>query len=169
MRGIWILVLLAAVLLSGCIGQQAPETPQVVILTEKPLLRAELVECAYDSYATEASNRYMFFFKVWNAGEPPTKVPSQICLSNSKSQRPNCIILSQQYHNGQVLWEDINWSDGRHGQQWFIEAPSAQRQDMNVKLYYTSNIYYTESPIEPINDTVIIYEGSTKDCKTVTH
>jgi hypothetical protein len=168
MRGSWVFMLAAVMLLSGCIGQQPQQTQQVIIIDDKPVLRAELADCAFEGYAKGAS-RYMFFFKVINTGENPTKVPAQVCMSNSLSKRTNCIELTRQYYGGQVLWDDIDWTDGRHGQRWYIEAPAAQRQDMNVRLYYTGNIYYTESPTEPANDTIILYEGSTAGCRTESH
>jgi hypothetical protein len=151
------LLLAGLILACGCLAGQAPE--QAAPAPQKLELRANLAECSYVDYPSEGIGRFRLFFKVWNAGEIPTKQHAAVCLSSEKGLRPHCINLNEVYHNGQVLWNEINWTGGRKGQEWTVENRGG-RSDGSFRLYYTEDQNTLDAP------ATTIYEGRTEDCKT---
>lgn len=161
MNGKFLLGLMALAVVSGCLQQQ--QQPEVVFIeAPKVNLKAHLVECTFDKFV-DGNNRYTLFYKVWNAGETATKVPSKICIAHENSQNPHCRNLNQAYHNGQVLWNEISWPDGRVGQEFFIETSSDTVEDLSYGLYLNEDLH------DLTKSSATLAEGRTGSCRIVQH
>ena len=136
---------------------------QVVQQPSVPKFRTDLISCSYEVFPADAKARFNLFFRIMESGETPTAVPAWVCLEQEISNRPHCIVLNRPYGESEVLWDEINWTDGKRGQEWSFDTDSAGRQDIEYRLFYTED----QSDLE--NGAITLTSGSTESCKTVTH
>ncbi|MFH0861913.1 MAG: hypothetical protein V1875_02680 [Candidatus Altiarchaeota archaeon] len=152
-----------AALVCGCLQQGDVEEVAFSPLPDAPAFRTDLVSCSYDRYPDEGKARFSLFFRIIETAETPTNSPAWVCLEQDISNRPHCIVLNRQYRASEVLWGEVNWTDGRRGQMWSIDSDPAGRIDVEYALYYTED----QGDLE--GGAVRLYSGSTESCRLVTH
>jgi len=133
--------------------------PISFVAEPKPVLKAELVECSYRYYDFGPSlSRFLFFFRIINIGDTPTRLPAQIHLYK-EGKGSNGHILQRVYGKDEILWGEIDWTSGNKGQEWYWFVPS--REDFSYKLIYCENC---KGDIE--KGGLVIYDGNTYGCRS---
>ena len=177
--GMFAVIIISAWILSSPKTQLVSTTKISIVAEPKPQLKAELVDCSYQSFPNRHEwDRFWFFFKITNIGDTPTRtsahvyfVPEKSISKQTSGSTVSGKIFEHIYGKNEVLGGEIQWASGNKGEEWYWEI--YPRRDFSYKLVYCEG----SCSGFPINETfdfrdglvaygLVIYEGNTNTCKT---